>query len=452
MDLLIRNGRVATDGNEFDADIAVRGGRIAAVGDLGGIEAAEVVDASGLLVFPGLVDGGVSLLGEGPHCPAIDQPFQLLSSEAIAGGVTTVVIASDLGTDAPWSDARQQRASELDGRAFVDFDFHYAIPDWTPKIRDHFAEAVRNGLASAYACRSPLKGEALVHAALEAAAGSAAVFAQVSDGVVERFQRQRLRAEGRVGAGDYAEVLPPWAEAAAVARLSAMARAADSPLVLLGATCAESLREFAMLRERAAPVTLGAKLMHLAFSTDGMLEESQPTPRFAWPPLRGRGDQQALWDALDEGLVSIATSGHHPLASQDALHGQRDASEAPAGCSGLAHLLPMLHSEGPGKWRTRPGALSLFACADPARLLGLYPRKGTLQPGADADIVLFDPAEEAARPDRGSRQGFHDCFAGEDCIGAIRAVYLRGTRIAGDGAAKEPAGQLLDRQPGPGRS
>jgi dihydroorotase-like cyclic amidohydrolase len=443
MDLIIRNARIVSDGATTRGDIGVRAGRVAAVGDLTGVEAAEEHNARGQVALPGLVDPLVSLLGEGPHCPPAEASLQALTAEALLGGVTTLGLAVEFPLEVAWKEAREQRASDEASRALVDVAPIYAVTEWSPKVRAHLAAALEAGLRGVYACRSPLRGEGIVHALLSMAPEGATVFTQVSDTTIERFQRQQLRAEGRVAPGDQGEILPPWAEAAALRRLAAMLDRSEARLALLGISSRAALEELARLREQGPALVLLAKLAHLALSQEAAAEDSHPLFPHVWPPLRARADQNALWAALDEGLVAAVASGHHPVTSEAVAIGQQDVTEAATGTMALAHMLPLLHSEGPAKWRVDLETLSQCACADPAKLLGLYPRKGRVAPGSDADIVLLDTEAEGACADRGARHGLHDAFAGMERHGEVAAVFLRGVKVAGEGATMAPQGKFL---------
>lgn len=452
MDLLIRNGTVVSDGTETRADLAVKDGKVAAIGHLEGIEAAEIVDAEGKILLPGLVESGSSLLAENDYWTASRQaPAQMLR-DAAAGGVTTIVFPLEPDPAKPWSEQVEATRSTLSGEAAVDFAFHYFVRALDPARLAHLRAALFAGAASVWVARTPrtdpLPATALLRAVLRELPESATAFCAPADPLFEDVLRQELRAADTDGTTS--ALFPDWAEAAFLRLAADFAGTARGRLVVLGVTSARALRELLQLRGEGAPISAAAALPHLVFNTDeGDTTRDTTTHEeddddghdlpLCWPPLRTRHDQKALWNAVESGLVQLITARHHPLDTAAVAEALRDPTAAPAGTGGIASFLPLLYSEGAAKFRLSLESLSMAACADPAKLLGVYPRKGSLQPGSDADIVLLDPQTPGKVPM--GTNGLVNPYTGCDVGCSIESVFLRGTKVD-----DTPRGQWLDRR------
>ncbi|MCB2156589.1 amidohydrolase family protein [bacterium] len=448
IDLLIRNTTLVTDGLEMRADLGVTDGVVTHIGQLNGTEAAETLDGTGKYVLPGLVDLGVSLLGEGEFYPPSRHSVAELTSEALAGGITTMITAQSWDLRGNFTEDLARRQAEDEETASIDFGYHYFVEDWSEDRRRHLRSALGNGLSSVWIARaglsSPLPGGTLIHAVMRELPESSYAITTPSDPLFEHYFRTDLRSGGRIGPKYYTRVFPEWIEASMLRSYDALLHEARSRLVVLGLSCPESLVELQRLRERGTRLIGGAKLPHMVLNTDMLNEETAAILPFAWPPLRGRGAQHALWSALDDGLLNMVSSAHHPRTVEEVREGQKDAMSAEGGGTGITHLLPLLHSEGVAKWRLTLESLSQCACADPAKLAGLYPRKGSLQIGSEADLVILDPSKSYRIQPAGAAVGHYDPYAGIEVSGTVEAVYLRGHRVFGNGADPAPQGRFLE--------
>lgn len=453
MDLIVRNAKICTDGIEMRADLGVVDGCVAALGMLDGVEARESVDASGCIVFPGAVDVGVSLLAENAFHAGCDVDFGVLTRMAAVGGATTIVVAAEWETEKKFEDQLERRVTADQRKAFVDFGYHVFANAWSLQHRETALNAVQSGVCSVWVARTDglanLPGGALAHAVVRDLTDSMVAIVSPTDPVLEEYFRNSLRSLGSTGLMQRTNIFPEPIEATAMRTFGALVKGSRAHVAFLGVSGERTMQALEYLRSHDYPASAIAKLPHLAFNADTLGEESQspvaPGIPSVWPPLRGRQHQQRLWTALDSGLVTAVSSGHHPITMKQATAGLADATRAAEGANGLEHLVPVMYSEGVSKWRIDGETLSNVCCADPAKLAGLYPRKGSLQVGSDADFVIVDPAAAHERRPF-PNAGHYDFFAGMDCMGTMRAVYLRGSRIAGDGARDEPAGRFVERR------
>ncbi|MEQ8821487.1 MAG: amidohydrolase family protein [Sumerlaeia bacterium] len=456
LDLLVKGATIVTDGVEFRADLGVSNGRVSHLGSLSEDSASEVIDASGKVLLPGFVELAVSPLEDAPYAPAAPgQDLAALTAQAALGGVTSLIVARAWNASRPFADELAEVRERDAARAAVDFGYHYFISDWSADRRRHLRLALTAGVPSVWIPRAGVEAApaaALHYAVLRDLPANCLAVTTLSDPGLEAFLRSELKANGQLAAAHHGAIFPEWLETEALRRLDAVARGARARLLVAGLTCPRSLAEFAALRDANGVLCGAASLAHLCFNLDQMEEETTPRLPFAWPPLRPRSAQQALWNALDDGLLQVATSLHRPVAASAYAASLKDASTALDGSSALPHFAPMLYGEGAAKLRMGTESLSLCACADPAKLAGIYPRKGTLQIGADADFLIFDPNADHVRPGIPAKLGpeTHDAFAGLECAGALEGVFLRGESIAGEMSSAAtphpPSGRFLDRQ------
>lgn len=451
MDLVVKNALIVSDGAAVQADFAVTNGVVTQTGHLEPPAGARVIDGTNRIVLPGLVEPLVTLLDEGPHGPACEESLGSVTAQAARGGVTTLAWAIEVSTDRPLDDVMAEHAGRDAASANVDVAYHLGLTGWSAAHPEIAAQARRYG-GTIWAPPAPMAGSApgssLVLAAAEAVGEGGVLFTRLGDAVFERYAREKLVRDGNVRPAAFEYVLPRWLEAAALARLAAAARQTGRRVVVVGVSCRETLEEIERERARGGSLTVIAALPHLVLSNDVLEEDTAPVLPYMWPPLRNRSDQNALWAALEDGLVHGVTADHRPRRNADAAAGQGDCTKALPGAASLAHVVSLLYGEGVAKWRTELETLSLAACADNARLLGLYPRKGTLQIGSDADFILLDPGADGPRHSSGPE--LYNPYSWFEPACQIEGVYLGGRCIHGHGATAEPCGTVILDRPLPG--
>jgi len=226
-----------------------------------------------------------------------------------------------------------------------------------------------------------------------------------------------------------AQVFHGGLEANFLASLPRLLKAARPKILLNGITSSEAVMELARARESLPGLSAAVQLPALCYTTpeDGGIAVP------LWPPVRLKSDCQSLFLALEDGLISAVVSAHKPRSHGEWL--SPPGGRLPNGIGTLQHFLPVAYSEGVAKWRLSAGALSQALCADPAKLAGLYPRKGTLQPGSDADIVILNPSK--SRPTVEANPAatpfdLADPLSEASLQGCIEAVYRRGIQIANE--------------------
>jgi dihydropyrimidinase len=453
LDLAIVGGIVAGTprGGVREADIGISDGKIAALTERGRLdEARSKLDAGGLLIFPGVVDVHTHFDAEMFGANTADD-FESGSNAAAAGGVTTVV---DYAFQTPGESLREgvnrwhRKARE---RAKVDYGFHIAVLDPTSETLTEVPGLVRDGYSSfkIFMMRG-FEARALDFLRFFRAASqnSALLTIHAEDENIIAYCTERLYAEGKRGVDHFAASRPPSSEAVAAARAIAMAQAADAHLYLVHLSSAAVLDEVKRARVRGSAVIAETRPIYL-YLNQGCYEEPKGELFVGYPPLRAEQDVSAVWEGLADGTIDTVATDHCSWCADQKSSGKGFARMRP-GLSNVETLLPMLYAEGVGGGRFGVERMVELICANPAKIFGLYPRKGVIALGSDADLVLFDPeAEVTVRFEQMHSRADYDPFEGRKVRGWPVATVLRGQVIAKDRTvtAEPGCGKFLRRAP-----
>jgi len=442
IDLVIRNGRLVTPQGVFNADVAVCGDKIAMLGE--NLSGKQEVDASGLLVLPGGVDPHVHL-----EMPAGDirtsEDWASGTLAAACGGTTTVIDFVEPEEGQSLLDALEARRHEAEGNAAVDFGLHMTLTNVQENTLRAVKDVIQCGVPS-FKLYTTYEGFALDDADLLQAldgiqqAGGMALVHSENDGMV-RWSLDKLAQEGQLGIADYPYSRPALAEVEAVQRMIELARLTETPLYIVHVSTAGGAAAIARARNRGQRVygeTCPQYLM-LDASRYNAEDALEAAGYVCAPPLRTTSDQDALWHAL--GAETLDTVGTDHCAFT--LKGQKDRGLTdfrlvPGGLPGIESRMALLYAFG-----VKTGKISLaqwvsLCCENPARIYGMFPRKGCLMPGADADIVLFDPNRKVELSSEFlHEQVDYSPYSGLQIQGWPVSVFLRGKRIVDN---SEPEG------------
>jgi dihydropyrimidinase len=453
-DLVVRGGTVVTAGGSGLADVGVRDGKIAQLG--GPMRGRAEIDASGALVLPGGIDMHVHLSPGGPPEPGEPDwadDFGSGSRAAIAGGITTVG-----NMTFPWDGQSLRQALDRDlaaaaGTAAVDYVLHPVLDRPSPAAVAELPGLAADGHTSLKVFMvDPAFDEHLDDVIAAIAAGGRngmLTLLHCEDAALVRFAGQELLAAGQGGLASWGLSRPTLAERVAVDRAAAICEATGSPVYIVHLSSGAALRSARRAQAAGLPVFVETRPVYLHL-TSAVLQEPDGGKYIGSPPLREAGDVAALWAALADGTVHTLGSDHAPWRLADKTDPALDVTTARQGVADLETALPMLYSAGVVTGRiSLPRFVSLTSTA-PARLFGLYPRKGTIAVGSDADLVVLDP-QLRRRVDGRSMQSRADysVYDGREVTGWPRFTVSRGEVVldGGEIAARPGRGQWLRRGP-----
>jgi dihydropyrimidinase len=444
-DLLIRGGTVATAADAYAADVAVSAGRVVAVGEALGA-AREEIDATGLQVLPGGIDVHTHLDAETAEGMTSADDFQSGTAAAACGGITTICDYAFQTPGQSLAQAVETWKGKATGKAHIDYGFHIAPAEATPERLAEIPDLVAAGYPSfkVFMIREWGIGEEGILRLLETArACGAMVNVHAEDGEMLRHAAERLLAQGKRDPRYYAESRPALAEAEATRRAIAYAELVGAEIYVVHVSCAAALDAIRAARGRGLRVWAETRPIYLALTDDRYRAGGVDAAKFVGaPPLRSAQDQAALWAGLRNGDLQVIASDNTAWTATQKAAGADDFTRVPYGVPGLETEMAVVYSEGVSRGRIPLTTfVSAFSTA-PARIFGLYPRKGTIAVGSDADLVLFDPARTWTIDERRlhSRAGY-DPFHGFQLHGAPVMTISRGEVIARQG-------ELLSR---PGR-
>ena len=394
--LIITHGLIITAGREFAGDIRIDGGRISGIGSFQGGSADTVVDASGLLVIPGGVDVHTHL--EAPVGGTMSSDDFASGTRAAAFGGTTCIV--DFATQSrgeklmPVLDAWRHKGE----KAVIDYGLHMIVTDTGAGQLDALGDLVREGVTSfklfmAYPGSLMVDDGTIYRIMRVAGKLGALVSIHAENGwVIEQLIRDALAA-GDTAPRFHARTRPASAEGEATNRAITLAAIAGVPVYIVHVTCRESLEAIVRARETGERVFGETCPQYLLLSAADLERPGFEGAKYVLtPPLRGRADQEALWNALGAGNLQAVATDHCPFM----FRGQKDAGKdnftrIPNGGPGIENRMELLFHYGVNQGRVTAQQWVDLCSASPARMFGLYPRKGEIAPGADADIVLWDP-------------------------------------------------------------
>ena len=435
--MLIRGGRVVTSGGEKDADVLVSDGKIAEVRP-GIVAGKEVIDATGLLVLPGVVDPHTHLLLDTGTARTADD-FESGSLSAVAGGVTTYLDFAPQRPGQHFAEALQARLDLIDGRSYIDYAIHLNIAHLPPGWERDLAGLVDAGVTSAK-IYTTYRGT-IFYAddwtwyQLMKRSGDAGFLVQVhaeNDAIVEGMSQQ-LVDEGKRSLKYHAMARPGIAESEAVARGLFFSRATGSPIYFVHLSMPLAVDLISDAR-RSGVQAIAETCPHYLVLDDSRYDEPDAARYVMTPPLRDRDSQAQMWDRLSRGAIQSMGSDHCGFSlSQRA--GVDDFREISPGVPGVETSLLLMHSFGVVPQRISRSDLVRLLCTNPAKIFGLWPQKGDLQPGSDADIVIFDPRPKRplSASELHSRAGFSP-YEGLTVTGKVQTTICRGQVIYRAGA------------------
>jgi dihydropyrimidinase len=455
--ILIAGGRVVTAEGSFDGDVLIEDGRVASVGRHVPRAADSVLDATGMLVMPGAVDVHTHLDAPNNEITAVPDDeftcddYRHGSIAAAVGGTTTLI---DFATQFPGVGLRatfdEWQAKLAERPLAIDIGLHMIVSDLSvPNAEAELAALCDDGMPSyklfmAYK-ESPLMvdDDTLFRVAQVAARAGAVVVVHAESGdPINVLQRQAVAA-GNLSAAWHARTRPPATEAEAVNRVIELCRVAGAPVYIMHVSCAEALAVIERAQQAGLPVR-AETCTHYLYVDESWLERcpDEACKYVFTPPPRTRNDREALWDGLRRGVLSVVSTDHCPYTLKQKRRGAHSFMATPNGVPGVENRLEVMYELGVRGGRLDASALVRILSTAPAQLYGMYPQKGSLAPGSDGDVVVFDPARP--RTLSAANQISHSDFSvyeGMAVAGSVSAVVMRGEVIVENGRPTAAAGR-----------
>jgi dihydropyrimidinase len=457
MALLIKNGEIVTDTQRYIADIFCENETISRIDkDIPPPPGAEVIDATGKYVFPGFIDPHVHIYLPFMGTFAKDT-HETASRAALVGGTTTLIEMICPGRADKPLEAFELWAGKARGNSACDFSFHMGVTRFDAEAEADFREIVRRGIASfkiflAYKGALGVTDEELYKTLRLAAELGVITTAHCENADLILELQKKLLSEGNTGPGFHYGSRPPVVEAEGVHHLMTFAEMTRAAVYIVHTSCAQALREARRGADRGVRVWVETLIQYLLCDkTDAERLNFEGAKYVMSPPLRDKRNQDALWNGLRNGAIATLASDHAPFdfATQKQM-GKSDFTLIPNGIPSLEDRINLFFTYGVKRGRINLHQFVRAAGAEAARVFGLFPRKGTIQPGSDADLVVYDPnfngvissSTHQMNVDYNVFEGMQ--IEGRPAIVTVRGqVAVRGGKFVGD----RSRGKMLQREP-----
>ncbi len=441
MGILIKNGTVVSADKTFAADVLIDSGTIKEVRPGIPVEAAhEVLDATGMLLLPGGIDAHTHLDMPFGGTTSSDD-FETGTRAAAIGGTTTIVDFAIQARGTKMRDALDTWWKKAESKACIDYGLHMIVTDLPEAGLEDMDDMVREGVASfklfmAYPNVLMVDDATIFRALQQTAKNGALICMHAENGsVIDVIVRQAL-AEGKTAPIHHALTRPTLAEAEAVHRAIALAEMAGVPIYIVHLSSEDALNQVREARDRGLPAFAETCPQYLLLSIDNMQVPGFEAAKYVFtPPLREKENLPKLWDGLKTDNLQVVSTDHCPFCFEDqkAL-GKDDFTKIPNGGPGIENRLQLLHHHGVNADKISLNRFVEIVSTAPARIFGMYPRKGAIAPGSDADIVVWDPkAEHLISAKTHHMRVDYSMFEGFKVQGNARQVFSRGELIVDKG-------------------
>ena len=453
MKTLIKNGTVVTATDLYKGDVLVEDEKIAVIGTSLDMHADTIIDAGGKYVLPGGIDVHTHLdMPFGGATSADD--FESGTTAAAFGGTTSIVDFAIQYKGQTLHHAWESWMKKAEGKAVVDYGFHMIMTDMNDQVEQEMDALVRQGVTSfklfmAYRGVFMLDDGSIFRALLRTGQNGGMICMHAENGDVIDVLVRRALAQGHTAPKFHALTRPARAEAEATHRAIALAEIADVPIYIVHLSAAEALEMVTEARDRGLHAYAETCPQYLFLSYDNYEEPDFGGSKYVMsPPLRDAAKRDELWRGLAFNDLQCVSTDHCPFCMKEKRLGENDFSKIPNGAPGIETRMSLVYDGG-----VRPGRISLnrfveLTSTSPAKIFGLFPRKGTIAPGSDADIVVFDPRRTITLAAKTLHMKV-DCnpYEGRQVTGATDTVLSRGRLVIENGrfVGRAGGGSFLKR-------
>jgi dihydropyrimidinase len=457
MSLLIKNGEIITPSERYVADIWCENEVVTRIDrNLQAPPGAEVIDAKGKYVFPGFIDPHVHI-----HLPFMGtfakDTHETASKAALIGGTTTFIeMICPARADGPM-ESFELWLGKAQGKSACDFTFHMGVARYDEEVEKQMTEIVKGGLSSfkiflAYKGAFGVTDEELYKVLRLAKKLGVITTAHCENADLVLELQKRLVAEGKTGPEWHHESRPPLVEAEGVHHLMSFAKLLDAHVYIVHTSCEEAVREAVRGKLGGVKVWIESLIQYLVTDKTFAERSNFEGAKFVMsPPLRDRKNQDVLWEGLRDGLISTLATDHAPFdfATQKRM-GEKDFTKIPNGIPSLEDRINVFYTYGVKRGRLDLHRFVDTASTAAAKLFGLFPRKGAIQPGSDADLVIYDPNYRGTISVKTQTMNVdYSPFEGTAIEGRPSVVTVRGQVAVRDGkfVGQVGRGQFLKREP-----
>lgn len=437
MTTVIKNGQLVSGNDRRKADLLIEGEKIRAIGE--NLQGDITIDAAGCLVFPGFIDGHTHL--DMPVSGTITaDDFASGSVAALAGGTTMLIDFATQDKGDTLAHALEVWHSRADGKCSCDYGFHMAITDWNERTRMELYDMEAAGVTSFkcyYAYDALMVNDQEMYEILcEMRKIGGILGVHCENGPVLECLRQEALEAGHTGPEWHPKTRPNIVEGEAVGRFLRIAELADAPAWVVHLSTEDGLEEIRMARERGQKVFVESCPQYLTLDESVYDKPDFEAAKYVCsPPLRSQQDQYCLWKALERSEIDILSTDHcsFNFRKQKEL-GREDFTKIPNGMPGIEHRPTVMYTAAVASGKISASVLCRMLSEEPARMFGLYPQKGVLAVGSDADIVIYDPKRNTILS---AETQYQNCdytpYEGFQTAGSVRDVFLRGEHAVADG-------------------
>jgi dihydropyrimidinase len=431
MTTLIKNGRIITATDDYVADIFIEGETIQVIGKNLKMQADNTIDANGLLVMPGGIDPHVHL--EMPFMGTFSSDtYETGTRAALYGGTTTVIdfILQKQGNSL--RAAFEEWSGRANGNAVGDYSFHMAVTDFNENTKEEIKEMVAEGITSfktfmAYKGALMIDDRQMTGLMEEVKAQGGMVTVHATNGDMIDYLIAKHKAEGKLSPLYHYLSQPEVTEAEASERFTEISNYTGCPGYIVHMTCEGALNAVRNATPRNQKVFVETCIQYLLLDASLYEQDFDGAKWVMSPPLRQKKDQATLWAGINQGLVQVVGTDHCPFMWEQKLMGKDDFSKIPNGHPAIEHRMELLFSEGVNKGKISLNKYVEVSSTNAAKIFGMFPKKGTIAVGSDADIVILDPNEVHNISAKTHHMNVdYSAYENWEVKGKIKTVLLRG--------------------------
>lgn len=446
MSLLIKNGRIITASEDYIADIFIEGETIKTIGKNLATKADTQIDASGKLIFPGGIDPHVHL--DMPFMGTFSSDDYSTGTNAALHGGTTMVIDFILQTQGKsLHHALGEWQGRSNGNAFGDYSFHMAVTDFNEETKKEIVQLVEEeGITSfktfmAYKGALMIDDRQMVGLMNEVKKCGGLVTVHATNGDMIDFLIAKHKSEGKLEPLFHYLSQPEITESEATGRFADMAYHTGVPAYVVHMTCEGALNQVRDAAKRNQRVFVETCIQYLVLDASLYQQNFDGAKYVMSPPLRELKDQESLWAGINQGTVNVVATDHCPFMWEQKKMGLNDFSKIPNGHPAIEHRMELLFSEGVSKGKISLNKFVEVSSTNAAKIFGMYPRKGTIGIGSDADLVVFDPSKKHTLSAKAHHMNVdYSAYEGKELIGKCESILLRGQIAVDKGETKVSKG------------